>query len=200
MAENGAVIDVPAGYFPGPDTFLGSDVSRADLQAIYKELKQAGGYDCEAFFELGVDGIVRETGLTRAQAAAANDRKASEPIRWRDNKARAVEFEQAALARGLHCTMGGRFLHLMGNTGKDKAVAKLLDAYARTWPDVRLTSVSLGDGPNDLGMLASTDIAVVIPGKHEHPMTLTSQNRVLKPGSPGPAGWNEAMMAILAEH
>ena len=92
-----------------------------------------------------------------------------------------------------------RFLHLMVNTGKEDAVRELMNAYSRTYPDTAFTSVSLGDGPNDLGMLASTDIAVIIPGKHKHSMTLKSANRILKPTLPGPAGWNEALLAILAE-
>jgi mannosyl-3-phosphoglycerate phosphatase len=90
-------------------------------------------------------------------------------------------------------------MHLMGNTDKASAVSRLLEAYSCKWPGLALTSVSLGDGPNDLGMLASTDIAVIIPGKHTHPMNLKSQNRILKPASPGPAGWNEAMMTVLKD-
>ena len=199
VAENGAVIAVPAGYFPDSVAFSQDEISRADLQADYEEVKQAGSFKCQAFFELGVAGIIRETGLTEEQALRANDRQASEPVLWLDSEARAGKFEQEMQARGRRCVRGGRFLHLMGNTSKEQAVHLLLDAYSCKWPGAVLTSVSLGDGPNDLGMLASTDIAVVIPGKHEHRMTLESQNRVLRPTMPGPAGWNDAILAILAE-
>jgi mannosyl-3-phosphoglycerate phosphatase len=146
-----------------------------------------------------VAGIIRETGLTKQQAMRANDRKASEPILWLDSDERAAKFEQELNALGLHCIKGGRFLHLMGNTDKDRAVRHLLDAYSHKWPSSALLSVSLGDGPNDLGMLATTDIAVIIPGQHKHRMTLNAQNRILRPTSPGPAGWNEAMLTLLAE-
>ena len=199
VAENGAAIDVPDEYFPETN-FSAGTVSRAELQSAYQEVKLAGGFLCEAFHELGVTGIVRETGLTKAQAERANDRLASEPILWLDTDERAAEFEHEMDNRGLRCIRGGRFLHLMRNTSKEKAVRELMDAYARKWPGRVLTSVSLGDGPNDLGMLATTDIAVVIPGKHKHRMTLESQNRILRPESAGPAGWNEAILEILAGH
>ncbi|MBT8083630.1 MAG: HAD-IIB family hydrolase [Woeseia sp.] len=199
VAENGAAMDVPADYFPGSTMLSTATISRDQLQTVYNEVKVANEFRCQAFYELGVPGIVRETGLTERKAMRANDRKASEPILWLDSEERAALFSQEMQARGLRCTRGGRFLHLMADTGKDEAVRQLIDAYMRKWPGTTLTSVSLGDGPNDLGMLASTDIAVVIPGKHEHRMSLTTQKRVLRPTSPGPVGWNEAMLTLLAE-
>lgn len=199
VAENGAAMHIPEGYFSGDTTPLLATTTRSELQVVYENVKLEHAFTCEAFYELGVDGIIRETGLTEQQAMRANDRKASEPILWLDSEARALQFEQAMNARGLRCIKGGRFLHLMGDTGKEEAVRQLLHAYSAKWPGSQLTSVSLGDGPNDLGMLASTDIAVIIPGKHNHPMTLKSQNSILEPASPGPAGWNEAILTILAD-
>lgn len=199
VAENGAAMHVPASYFRSELTLKSGAKTRLELQAAYDSVKRLSSFKCEAFFELGTAGIVRETGLSEQQAVHANERVASEPILWLDTDQRAQEFEQQMRARDLRCIRGGRFMHLMGNTDKAAAVRCLLDAYSAKWPTARLISVSLGDGPNDLGMLASTDIAVIIPGKHSHPMDLDSQNRILRPTSPGPSGWNEAILAILAE-
>ncbi len=199
VAENGAAMYVPDQYFTDSATLRTVSVPRARLQSAYKSVKSANTFDCEAFYELDISGIIRETGLTEQQALRANDRAASEPILWRDSDERAAEFEQAITELGLKCVMGGRFLHLLGNTGKEDAVQQLLAAYAINWPTCTLTSVSLGDGPNDLGMLASTDIAVIIPGKHKHHLNLQAHNRILRPASPGPAGWNTAMLELLAE-
>ena len=199
VAENGAVIDTPTDYFPDALTSPPVAIPRAELQAAYEDVKLAESFRCEAFYELGISGIVRETGLTEQQASRANDRHASEPILWLDSDDRAAQFEQAMNARGLRCIKGGRFLHLMGDTSKEQAVSNLLDAYSQKYPRMSLTSVSLGDGPNDLGMLSMTDIAVIIPGKHKHAMRLDTDNRILQPASPGPAGWNEAILALLAE-
>ena len=199
VAENGARLFVPAAYFTRSPTPSLNSIPRVELRSAYQKVKSANAFDCLAFYELGISGIVRETGLTEQQAIRANDREASEPILWRDSEARAGEFENAMKALGLRCVMGGRFMHLSGNTDKEGAVRQLLQAYADEWPDRKLVSVSLGDGPNDLGMLSSTDIAVIIPGKHKHRLALRSQNRVLRPRSAGPVGWNEAMLTLLKE-
>ncbi|MEM6511734.1 MAG: HAD-IIB family hydrolase [Pseudomonadota bacterium] len=198
VSENGAAIHVAGREFPESLAVDGA-VSREELQRIYREIKAESGCRCEAFFELGTDGIVTQTALPKARAELANQRAASEPILWLDTDAHAAEFIDRAVERGLNCVRGGRFLHLIGQTSKEKAVQQLIDAYADRYPDDRVLSVSLGDGPNDIGMLETTDIAVVIPGKHRHDMTLTTQNRIVRPAAYGPAGWNEAMLALLAE-
>ena len=199
VAENGARTWVPDGYFEESISTDADTVTRADLQDFYSSLKQSGDYTCEAFFELGIEGIRRETGLSETQAGRANERAASEPILWLDSDGRAAEFIAAARQQGLRCVRGGRFLHLMANTGKEEAVRALTDAYERQWETDHVTTVSLGDGPNDLGMLATTDFGVVIPGRHRHSMDLVSDNRILRPADAGPTGWNEAMLQILAE-
>ena len=148
VAENGAAMHIPAEYFPTSTTPLPGTVTRAQLQSAYKTIKLANAFNCEAFYELGVAGIIRETGLTKQQAMRANDRKASEPILWLDSDERAAKFEQELNALGLHCTKVGRFLHLKGNTGKGRAVRHLLHAYSHKRPSNALFSLSLGDGPN----------------------------------------------------
>ncbi len=199
VAENGASIHVAGQEFPDSMAVDGA-VPREELQRIYREMKDEGGYRCEAFFELGTDGIVTQTALPAKRAALANERTASEPILWLDTEAHATDFAAKARERGLNCVRGGRFLHLIGQTSKEKAVQQLIDVYVDRYPNDHVLSVSLGDGPNDIGMLETTDIAVVIPGKHRHDMTLTTQNRIVRPAAHGPVGWNEAMLALLAEY
>ena len=199
VAENGAAIHVPAGYFSASTSIAGVVARRDDIQSAYLGIKETLACQCRAFFELGVDGIMATTGLSQAQAALANDRAGSEPVLWEDSDERLGQFIESIEQAGLRCTRGGRFVHVMGNTDKARAVAELIDAYQAEWPAAKITTVSLGDGPNDLGMLASTDVGVVIPGKHNQPMLLESANRILNPVLHGPAGWNEAMQQLLSE-
>ncbi len=199
VAENGALIDVPDNYFAQAPDALKPIVSRQELQAAYREVKANGGYQCQAFFEMGPEGIAAETGLSLLQAELANQRAATEPLLWSDTDDNADAFVEAMTARGLRCVQGGRFLHLMSNTHKGEAVQTLISAYQQQLPERTLTSVSCGDAPNDLDMLASTDIAVVIPGKHSHAMTVNVGNRVINAKLPGPAGWNESILSLLAE-
>ena len=195
IAENGAAFDVPDGYFPRPLEWQADAVDRATLQRHLDEIRD--DFDCVSFAELGTAGIAAATGLSPQQAMLANQREASEPILWNDTEQQLAEFTAAAAARGLRCTRGGRFVHLMGAVDKGDAVRKLCDAYRQRWPGVKVESIALGDGPNDLGMLMAADIAVVIRGKHGQPMPLDGHLRVLRPEAPGPEGWALAMRALL---
>ena len=197
IAENGAVIDVPAGYFPNDLVSSSGSMARPDLQRHYLEIRDKGNYDCVSFAELGDAGVANVTGLTPSEAALANQRQASEPIQWNDSENRLQDFIAEAEARELRCSRGGRFVHLMGKHDKADAVTTLCDAYREKWPHAELESIALGDGPNDLGMLGAVDVAVVIPGKHGVPMSLDGHKDARFPAEPGPKGWAAAMRELL---
>lgn len=196
VAENGAAIDVPEGYFPERASFRPESIDRATLQQHFAEIRD--DFDCVSFSELGDAGIADATGLTLEQAGLANQRIASEPVLWRDTEQHLADFTKAAESRGLRCTRGGRFVHLMGPVDKADAVRGLSERYRRLWPDGKLEVIALGDGPNDLGMLRAADVAVVIRGKHGQPMPLDGHPQVLRPEEPGPKGWAQAMRRVLA--
>ncbi|MFK8014740.1 MAG: HAD-IIB family hydrolase [Gammaproteobacteria bacterium] len=198
VAENGAAIDVPPDYFTLPCDFHKTVVSRDALQREFVELRRECDVSCSAFFELGTEGIVRATGLTPAQAELANQRDASEPVLWQDTPEALTTFCDRAEQAGLRCLRGGRFVHLMGQTDKVDAMTSLLAAYRQEWSSNSVTSVALGDSPNDLGMLQAADIAVVIPAHHDVAMDLPGHANVLRPSQRGPEGWRTAMQTILS--
>ncbi|MEM7430710.1 MAG: HAD-IIB family hydrolase [Pseudomonadota bacterium] len=199
VAENGAIVDVPENYFGVEQIAVKPSVPRADIQTAYSAVKADGNYQCQAFFEMGPQIIAEHTGLSLAQATLANRRSASEPILWLDSEDNARVFIDQLTTRGLRCVHGGRFLHVMSNTSKGEAVRRLIAAYQQIVTAKTLVSVACGDAPNDLDMLASTDVAVMIPGHHVHSMVLDAGNRVVRPARSGPSGWNEAILTLLAE-
>lgn len=200
VAENGAAIDVPSDYFPAHCAVGASAANRQDLQRAFDALRDAHGVRCTAFYEMGAAGIAQATGLTIAQSELANRRQASEPILWQDSPEALARFSAAASQLGLRCIRGGRFVHLMGQTDKVDAMEQLLAAYQRKWPAATITSIALGDSPNDLAMLRAADIAVVIPARHDTPMVLAGHAQVLRPSLPGPQGWRDAMQTIVDQH
>jgi predicted mannosyl-3-phosphoglycerate phosphatase (HAD superfamily) len=55
----------------------------------------------------------------------------------------------------LHCTEGGRYFHLTGNTDKGKAIAVLKSLYCQMFG--RVETFGVGNGPNDFPMLKIVD-------------------------------------------
>jgi mannosyl-3-phosphoglycerate phosphatase len=197
IAENGAIVDVPRGYFAQGLPQRDSLPERAKLQQVYRAVKSRFGFACRAFFELGEAGIAEVTGLDLPAASRANQRRATEPVLWEDTAERLAAFCGAVEAGGLRCVKGGRFVHLMGNADKAGAMTYLLAAFAREWPDRSFTSIALGDGPNDAAMLAAADIAVIVRGRHDEAIDLGDHPRVLRTHECGPVGWKLAIRELL---
>lgn len=212
IVENGAISVMPVGYFgeagihprgprePVEVQYHGP--TRAQLTEQVLQLRERLGLKFETFGELGYDGIAQHTGLSLQAAARADDREASEPLLWLEEDALAlVRFRQALRERNLNCVRGGRFVHVLGPVDKARAVAMMHGQYERRMAQTPRRAV-LGDGPNDLAMLAQADVAVVIPGHHDQDMTLPEDARaeVLRPAHAGPQGWAEAMEHVLERY
>ncbi len=205
VVENGAATYVPARYFatypalaPVDDcdvVAVGPD--RVEIAEVLATLRRDQDYRFASFLELGPEGIANATGLDLAAASAANDRAASEPLLWQDSDERLESFKADVAARGLGCTQGGRFVHVLGKVDKADAVDALKQRYRTVFAPQNLRSVAIGDGPNDLNMLNAADIAIVVRAAHRHAMPVDNSGAVIRTAAPGPFGWNQAVLDLL---
>ena len=141
------------------------------------------------FGDLTAEEVARVTGLSEEEAAGAKERMFSEPFLLKDPGYLPVVSEYAASC-GFAVTAGGRFHHIIGaGTTKGTAMTLLLKRYRRSGAESGPV-VALGDGPNDLPMLAQADIAVLIPrpGQPHEPF---DHPRLLRAEHPAPRGWVE---------
>jgi len=62
-----------------------------------------------------------------------------------------------------------------------------------------ITSIALGDSPNDLKMLENADYGVVIPNPDAPNRHFGSRARFIHAGDSGPRGWNNTLTKLLGE-
>lgn len=202
IIENGAAVVIPANYFaPGPERLVPFSEPREVILDVLATLRDQG-FHFHNFDLMSVPELADLAGLSVAAAAMAKRRYATEPLLWEDDPADLARFREALARHQLRLVQGGRFYHVMGFFDKADAMQYLLKHYRAFYqaddPQVQLTAIALGDSPNDLAMLEQADIAVVIQGVNSADLTLSGHPRVIHSDRPGPAGWNQCLLQILA--
>jgi mannosyl-3-phosphoglycerate phosphatase len=202
IVENGAAIFFPdryrgwridAGFRQPPYTVVQLGASYPEIRRFFQRVKP--GFNIQGFGDLSAEDIERLTDLPPQQAALAKQREFTEPFLMEDD-AGMLDLQRAAEADGFKITRGGRFYHLMGSR-QDKGIAfrRALSLFLRNTHQ-RLLTIGLGDGANDMGMLESVDIPILIPhpdGSYEK-LDVPNMRRAHYPGS---CGWNETILDVL---
>lgn len=198
IVENGGAVCIPENYFAtGPEQHKLFGFPYAEIIDLLYSLRRQRNYRFEGFADLGTDGVMAATGLDRESATQARQRLCSEPLLWQGSDAERELFRRDLDRHGLQLVRGGRFWHVMGQSDKGQAMGWLVEHYRQHAPQTRFTTVALGDGPNDLPMLAAANIAVTIKPHTGAPLKLPGHPRVLVPDQPGPAGWQQALEQLL---
>jgi mannosyl-3-phosphoglycerate phosphatase len=202
IVENGAAIFFPdryrgwridAGVRQPPYTVIQLGAAYREIRRFFQRVKP--GFNLQGFGDLSAEDIERLTGLPPQQAAFAKQREFSEPFLMEDD-AGMIDLQRVADAGGFKITRGGRFYHRMGS-GQDKGIAlgRAISLFLRNTRQ-RLLTIGLGDGANDVGMLESVDIPILIPhpdGSYEK-LDVPNVRRARHPGS---CGWNETILDVL---
>jgi mannosyl-3-phosphoglycerate phosphatase len=163
---------------------------RSGLRRLGTQLNR----ELQGFGDLAVEEIVQLTGLSPAEAEQAKAREFTEPfITPKTVPAKAIEV--AAQDLGLRVVVGDRFSHLIGaQAGKGKAVQALIDAFRAAHPSTPVTTIGLGNSPNDRAMLETVDHAIVIPGRTGPHPGLTGYGWEIAPYA-GAKGWAAAIQS-----
>jgi mannosyl-3-phosphoglycerate phosphatase len=206
ISENGGAVFIPASYFEtpagvrpeAPFEVIELGTPWRTLAAALGEVRQQLQVRLRAFHEFTPEDLARESGLPLHLAAMALDREYDEPFRVEDGG--DLERVVAALReRSLQVTRGSRFHHVMGNNDKGKAVDILSERFRRRFPDA--VFAGLGDSPNDIPMLRSVDIPILVRGQSG---TYDDETRQAVSGlrladGIGPHGWAAAVNDLLSE-
>ncbi len=210
ISENGGGIFMPPGTVAGikglpltdglATVALGSPYAR--LRAEFVRLRQQLGVPVRGFGDMSVAEVAALTGLSLFQARLARQRDFDEPFVFTGGD--PGRFLRAIEASGRSWTRG-EIYHLLGNHDKGRAVGILLGRYRKQHGregrrrGQPVVSAALGDALNDLPMLRRVDRPFLVGrsgGGHAAGVDLPG---LVRTRGSGPAGWNEAVMALLDE-
>ena len=204
IIENGAAVYIPKGYFPklpdNTDEVGDFWVKRfTHPRRYWQTLIEQAGFDAnkfQTFADCTAADIAKLTGLEQDAAVRASMRQYGEPVAWHGTLQEQEMFIAALQALGAKTEQGGRFLHVSGDCSKGQAMTWLAYQYKQAL-DISVTSVAIGDSQNDISMLESADIAVIIPSPSHPLLQLKKVHDVYVAPQPGPSGWAEIVSMIL---
>lgn len=202
IAENGGGIYIPQGYFSVPIVSKKLDgyqlillgTSYVEIKDHFDRLRKKSGAKVRGFSDMTIDEISVLTGLSVNEAVLAKQRDFDEPFVFEVEP--DEDFLRAIEDAGLYWTQG-RIFHIMGHHDKGRAVNILMSLYRQQYGDV--VSIGLGDNLNDLPMLMEVDHPVLVRHKDGGYDSRIALPRLLKTQLPGPLGWNEIVLQLLAQ-
>lgn len=209
ISENGGGIFFNEGTFgtlePMPETIVDQGLCKLILGSTYEVLVECLrsirvelGWHIRGFADMSLQEISHRTGLDESRARLASLREFDEPFVVIDPESPEEELlSEAARKRGCSITAGGRFYHLHGTNDKGGAMDILTSWYVNLYKDV--TTVALGDSPNDFPMLQRADVPVLVRSKQEFAALEEVIPRLRSTRDRGPQGWNEAILDILSK-
>jgi mannosyl-3-phosphoglycerate phosphatase len=167
--------------------------SYLDLVAALRAAAEESGCAIRAFHELDDRQVSELTGLSLDDACRALAREYDEPFQIIGGEPGSML--AAIERRGKRWTAGGRFYHITGNNDKGLAVQRIVQIYRERHADLR--TVGIGDSWNDMELLRATDLPIVLPSEQAQRLLAALPGARLAP-APGPAGWNAALLSLLA--
>lgn len=157
----------------------------APLRAKYK-----------GFHDWTSEEVCQQTSLSLQAAKLAKQREYSEPGIWSGNKKELAQFKEYLNDNGLRAQQGGRFLTLSFGAGKVDRMNEIVESL--TPGDTPMTTVALGDAPNDIEMLKHADIGFVMKNSsNQHLFTPNKPDHITYSKDPGPKGWNMCVLSLF---
>ena len=167
IAENGAAIFIPKGYFPLNYAYTRETSSHYIIElgvpySIVREklakVRMMTATDIVGFGDMPSEEIAKDTELSLDLAKLAKKREYDEPFRIVDGNEKKVL--SAIKREGLNYIRGAKYFHVLGNSDKGKAVTILKDLYSQMFGEI--VTFGVGDGPNDVEMLKVVDTPFLI--------------------------------------
>lgn len=197
IAENGAVVYVPKGYFSfeaGPlegefETIVIGEKKERYFPVV--EAIRAAGLGIKLVDEMTAQEFSEDSRLSLEEAKLAKQRFYE--LTFRRNPFDDAEIRKIADKFGVNYIWGAKYGHLT-KADKGQAVKKLLKQFFRQNPSEKAISLGLGDSRNDFEMLKVVDLPFLV---QREDLTFASDDFGKALGI-GPEGWNQIVLSFVA--
>lgn len=209
IVENGGAILIPEGYFPArlKGTVNESGMVEIELGESYERMvrvlhriNRELPFEVRGFSDLSACELAEQAEMTLPEARRAKAREFDEPFLIASNDPRdLIQLQNKVAEAGLRLTRRGRFFHLHSDANKGVAVRILTALYRHFYRRIR--TVGLGYDLNDLPLLSTVDVPIVMRTPHYQweESWLQGLKNLRMAETTGPRGWNEEVLKILDE-
>ncbi len=208
ISENGGAIYIPEEYGLKCDfdktedgcfvIEIGSEYK--NLLDVFEKVKKNTGISLKTIKEFTVDELIRLTGLSKEEACLAQKREYILPFVIDGEPADLENVKREIQSLGFNYTEGVRFVYLMGENDKGKAVKILVEIFRKNFPESRIITVGLGDSLNDLPMLEAVDKAILVQKKSGNYEKRIKVEGLVYADGIGPVGWNKAVLGLFSRY
>jgi mannosyl-3-phosphoglycerate phosphatase len=206
ISENGGGIFIPAGYFKfqisnfkseenGKYRIIRLGAKYSDLRKAIIELRQEG-FNIKGFGDMTAEELAGIANMSIDEAKMAKERDFDEPFIFSGNEEELQRLFESIRATGFNYTQG-RFFHILGNSDKGKAVSILTELYKRKFNEI--TTIAIGDSPNDIPMLKRVDYPVIVQKTDRGYDRRIEMPNLIKADGIGPHGWNKAILRFVPD-
>ena len=196
-----AIVENGAGLLPAhadPESLTGAQSDYQRIRTILDAMPAQLRALFTGFGDWSIEEIAQNTGLSKDNAALAGRRLFSEPGLFSGNAHQKQRFDTYIEERGLKARQGGRYYTLSFGATKADQMLGILKELSLATPSI--TSIALGDAANDIEMLETADLGVIInnpEGKPLPPLSGEDEGRIIRTQEPGPIGWNKAIFDFI---
>ena len=202
IVENGSAIYTSNSYFNFDQVEKAGRYDCYKLGKTYSEIVQflestsaKFNHNILGFHNTSRNEIMQRTQLSPEAVDLAIQREYSVPVFYNDKSKEILAKE--VKNSNLQILFGGRFMHILGNTDKGKALNFVKLRFAEKFNLKEFKTIAIGDTLNDEAMLKEADIKILVKRYNdEHDQRVQIDNLKYSPYI-GPKGWNYSLLKIL---
>jgi len=206
IVENGGAVFLPQDYFALPISGASSipgyfvielGLAYEEVRKVLKNVEREQGIFIRGFGDMSAEEVSQKTRLSPRCAVLASQRAYDEPFYLEGDSDQVKQVLDNIEKAGLRWTPVGSHYSTVGHTDKGKAIKILLELFKREFGEVE--TIGVGDSQNDLSMLASVDVPVLVQSAADEWVAGIDLAGIYKVNGIGPEGWSKAIKELFGD-